>query len=169
MVVLTTSLGDITIELDGEKAPVSVDNFLGYVDAHFYDGTLFHRVINGFMVQGGGYTADMKQKPTRPAIRNEADNGLKNLRGTIAMARTAAKDSATAQFFINLVDNSFLDHGSRDFGYAVFGKVVQGMEVVDRIAAVKTGAGDVPAEPVLILGVRRQGAAPPAAGGASPP
>ena len=156
MVVLTTSLGDIVIELDGEKAPISVKNFLDYVDAQFYDGTIFHRVIPGFMVQGGGFTADMQQKNTRATIRNEADNGLMNVRGTIAMARTAAKDSATAQFFINLVDNGFLDHGSRDFGYAVFGKVVQGMEVVDRIAAVRTGDGDVPTETVLIQTAHRQ-------------
>ncbi|MBF0584968.1 MAG: peptidylprolyl isomerase [Magnetococcales bacterium] len=158
MVVLTTSLGDITIALNAEKAPISVKNFLDYVDAHFYDGTIFHRVIAGFMVQGGGFSADMQQKPTQPPIRNEADNGLKNSRGTIAMARTQIRDSATAQFFINLVDNSFLDHGSRDFGYAVFGTVVQGMEVVDRIAAVKTGSGDVPVEQVLILKIRRQDA-----------
>ncbi|MBF0162707.1 MAG: peptidylprolyl isomerase [Magnetococcales bacterium] len=156
MVVLTTSLGDIVIELDEEKAPVSVKNFLDYVDAHFYDGTIFHRVIRGFMVQGGGMTAEMQQKSTRAPIRNEADNGLKNVRGSIAMARTAVKDSATAQFFINLVDNGFLDHGSRDFGYAVFGKVVQGMDVVDRIAAVKTGGGDVPLETVLIQKAHRQ-------------
>ncbi len=161
MVVLTTSLGDITIELDAEKAPISVKNFLDYVDAHFYDGTIFHRVIKGFMVQGGGFTPDMQQKPTQPAIRNEADNGLKNGRGTLAMARTSAKDSATAQFFINVVDNTFLDHGSRDFGYAVFGKVVQGMEVLDRIATVKTKSGDVPVEPVVIQSARRQTATQP--------
>lgn len=160
MVVLTTSLGDITIELNAEKAPISVKNFLDYVDAHFYDGTIFHRVIKGFMIQGGGFTPDMQQKSTRPPIRNEADNGLKNVRGSLAMARTSIKDSATAQFFINLVDNSFLDHGSRDFGYAVFGQVVQGMEVVDKIAAVQTGSGDVPREPVLLKSVTRKSAAP---------
>ncbi|MBF0460721.1 MAG: peptidylprolyl isomerase [Magnetococcales bacterium] len=155
MVVLTTSFGDITLELEAEKAPGTVQNFLDYVDAHFYDGTIFHRVIKGFMIQGGGFTPNMQQKTTRSPIRNEADNGLKNARGTIAMARTAAKDSATAQFFINVVNNAFLDHGSRDFGYAVFGKVVQGMEVVDRIAAVRTGGGDIPTEPVLIQTARR--------------
>lgn len=156
MVVLTTSLGEITIALDAEKAPISVKNFLDYVDANFYDGTIFHRVINGFMVQGGGFSPDMRQKTTKASIRNEADNGLKNVRGTLAMARTQVKDSATAQFFINLVDNTFLDHGSRDFGYAVFGTVVQGMDVVDRIATVKTARGDVPVEPILILQARRQ-------------
>lgn len=156
MVVLTTSLGEITIALDAEKAPISVKNFLDYVDAQFYDGTIFHRVIKGFMVQGGGFTPDMQQKTTRAPIRNEADNGLKNVRGSLAMARTQVKDSATAQFFINLVDNTFLDHGSRDFGYAVFGQVVQGMDVVDRIAEVKTARGDVPVEQVIILNVRRQ-------------
>ncbi len=156
MVVLTTSLGDITIALDAEKAPISVKNFLDYVDAHFYDGTIFHRVIKSFMVQGGGFSPDMTQKTTQAPIRNEADNGLKNVRGTLAMARTQVKDSATAQFFINLVDNTFLDHGSRDFGYAVFGTVVQGMDVVDRIAEVKTARGDLPVEQVLILKAQRQ-------------
>jgi peptidyl-prolyl cis-trans isomerase A (cyclophilin A) len=163
MVVLTTSLGEITIELNEEKAPISVKNFLDYVDAQFYDGTIFHRVIKGFMIQGGGFTPDMQQKATRPTIRNEADNGLKNVRGSLAMARTQIKDSATAQFFINLVDNSFLDHGSRDFGYAVFGQVVQGMEVVDKIAAVQTGSGDLPKEQVLIQRVTRKAAAPQSA------
>ncbi|MEO5362788.1 MAG: peptidylprolyl isomerase [Magnetococcus sp. DMHC-8] len=169
MVVLTTSLGDITIELDADKAPVTVKNFLDYVDAQFYDGTIFHRVIPGFMVQGGGFTPDMQQKSTRPPIRNEADNGLKNVRGSIVMARTSVKDSATAQFFINLVDNGFLDHGSRDFGYAVFGRVVQGMEVVDRIATVKTGRADLPVEPIIMQTVRRVASDQPAAGGATPP
>ena len=149
VVVLNTSQGAITLELDDEKAPVTVANFLEYVDAGHYDGTVFHRVIDGFMIQGGGFEPGMKQKSTRAPIKNEADNGLKNDRGTIAMARTAQKDSATAQFFINLKDNDFLNHGSRDFGYAVFGRVTDGMDVVDRIAKVETarkgGHGDVPA------------------------
>ena len=146
MVVLVTSLGDITLELEPEKAPISVENFLNYVDAGFYDGTVFHRVIPNFMIQGGGMTANLSQKPTRPAIKNEAENGLKNDAGTIAMARTSAPDSATAQFFINLKDNDFLNHGARDFGYAVFGHVTQGMDVVKKIGAVPTGANDVPVE-----------------------
>ncbi len=158
-VLLSTSLGEIEIELAADKAPVSVENFLGYVDAGFYDGTVFHRVIPGFMVQGGGFTEDMRQKDTRAPIRNEADNGLHNVRGTLAMARTQAKDSATAQFFINHRDNAFLDHGSRDFGYAVFGKVVRGMDVVDRIAQVPTGNRgmhqNVPSTPVTILSAKR--------------
>ena len=120
----------------------------------FYDNTIFHRVINNFMVQGGGITADMKQKPTKAPIKNEAENGLKNERGTVAMARTADVNSATSQFFINHRDNAFLDHGVRDFGYAVFGKVVEGMDVVDKIAAVKTRPGDVPLETVSILSIK---------------
>ncbi|MEX6504194.1 peptidylprolyl isomerase [Pseudomonas zhanjiangensis] len=158
-VLLTTSLGDIEIELDAEKAPVSVDNFLGYVDSGYYAGTQFHRVIPGFMVQGGGFDADLQQKQTRAPIKNEADNGLHNVRGTIAMARTQVRDSATSQFFINHKDNDFLDHGSRDFGYAVFGKVVRGMEVVDKIAQVPTGNRggyqNVPLKPVLIIEAKR--------------
>jgi len=158
MVVLKTSLGDIQIELFSEQAPVSVQNFLTYVKTGFYNGTIFHRVIPGFMIQGGGMTPKMQEKPARPPIKNEADNGLKNTRGTLAMARTQIKDSATAQFFINLVDNDFLDHGERDFGYAVFGKVVEGMDVVDKIAAVPTGSSgmhqDVPLKPVLIESAR---------------
>ena len=158
MVVLKTSLGDIQIELFPEQAPVSVQNFLTYVKTGFYNGTIFHRVIPGFMIQGGGMTPKMQQKPARPPIKNEADNGLKNTRGTLAMARTQIKDSATAQFFINLVDNDFLDHSERDFGYAVFGKVVEGMDVVDKIAAVPTGSSgmhqDVPLKPVLIESAR---------------
>jgi len=160
VVVLNTSLGEIKLELDAEKAPVTVKNFLAYVDGGFYDGTVFHRVIPGFMIQGGGMTADMGQKQTRAPIENEADNGLKNDRGTVAMARTADKDSATSQFFINLKDNEFLNHGARDFGYAVFGRVVEGMDVVDKIAAVPTGSKgmhqNVPAEPVLIKSARRE-------------
>jgi peptidyl-prolyl cis-trans isomerase A (cyclophilin A) len=149
-VKLETSLGDIVLELYPGKAPLTVENFLIYVEGGFYDGTIFHRVIPNFMVQGGGMTPDMKRKETRTAVKNEADNGLKNDRGTIAMARTSAKDSATSQFFINLKNNDFLNHGVRDFGYAVFGRVVQGMDVVDKIAAVPTGPGDVPRETVLI-------------------
>jgi len=156
VVILTTSLGEIKIELDAEKAPISSENFLAYVDDGFYDGTIFHRVISGFMVQGGGMTPDMRQKPTKAPIKNEADNGLKNDRGTIAMARTADVNSATAQFFINHRDNDFLNHGARDFGYAVFGHVVDGMDVVDKIAAVPTGPGDVPTEAVVIESARRE-------------
>ena len=140
-VELKTSQGVVVIELDREHAPKTVDNFLAYVKSGFYDGTIFHRVIPGFMVQGGGFTADMKQKPTQPPIRNEAANGLKNLRGTVAMARTGQVDSATAQFFINLVDNGFLDHRDSTpggFGYCVFGHVIEGMDVVDAIAATPT-------------------------------
>jgi peptidyl-prolyl cis-trans isomerase A (cyclophilin A) len=136
-----------------------VDNFLGYVDSGYYADTQFHRVIPGFMVQGGGFDAELQQKQTRAPIKNEADNGLHNVRGTLAMARTQVRDSATSQFFINHKDNAFLDHGSRDFGYAVFGKVVRGMEVVDQIAQVPTGnrAGpqNVPNKPVLILEAKR--------------
>ena len=153
-VLLTTSLGEIEIELDADKAPISTANFLAYVDSGYYAGTQFHRVIPGFMVQGGGFDADMQQKETQAPIKNEADNGLHNVRGTLAMARTQVRDSATSQFFINHKDNAFLDHGSRDFGYAVFGKVVKGMDVVDKIKAVPTGskAGhqDVPVEDVVI-------------------
>lgn len=156
IVVITTTLGDITVELDTEKAPISVENFLAYVDEGFYDETIFHRVIPNFMIQGGGMIEDMTRKETRPPIRNEADNGLNNDRGTIAMARTAAKDSATSQFFINVKDNVFLNHGSRDFGYTVFGHVIDGMDVADAIAAVRTRAGDVPVETVSIVSVRRK-------------
>ncbi len=161
-VLLKTSKGDITVELFQDKAPVSVKNFLSYVDDKAYDGTIFHRVIKGFMVQGGGMTADMHEKSSKPPIKNEAANGLKNKRGTLAMARTPEIDSATCQFFINLVDNTFLDHQEGDpekFGYAVFGKVVAGMDVVDAIAAVPTGSKgmhrDVPREPVTIVSVTR--------------
>ncbi len=161
MVIFSTNMGDITIELFPEDAPVTVENFLKYVDEGFFDGTVFHRVIPGFMIQGGGFTAEMVQKETREPIKNEADNGLKNERGTLSMARTNAVDSATSQFFLNVADNAFLDHGSRDFGYAVFAKVVDGMDVVDQIAAVKTGSRgghqDVPLEPVIITSARRKG------------
>ncbi len=160
MVIMTTSLGAITIELDAEKAPITVDNFLKYVDDGFYDGLIFHRVIPNFMIQGGGMNADMDEKPNNPPIKNEADNGLPNDRGTIAMARTQVVDSATSQFFINLNNNSFLNHGGRDFGYAVFGKVVDGMDVVDKIAQVETGMSrghsDVPVETVTIESVKRK-------------
>ncbi len=157
-VVMETSLGNITIELDDAKAPLSAKNFLQYVDDGFYNGTIFHRIIANFMIQGGGMTPDMRQKTTKPAIRNEGGNGLRNKRGTIAMARTSVPDSATSQFFINVVDNGFLDRDqSQDgVGYAVFGKVVEGLDVVDKIKAVKTGAQDVPREPVLIQKVYRK-------------
>ena len=152
-------LGNITIELDAEKAPVTVANFLEYVNKGHYDGTIFHRVIPGFMIQGGGFVPGMDQKPTAAEIKNEADNGLRNDRGTIAMARTQAVDSAASPFFINHKDNGFLNHGGRDFGYAVFGKVVRGMDVVDRIAKVRTGNRgmhqNVPVEPVLILSAKK--------------
>lgn len=155
--VIETSMGTITLELDETKAPVTVANFAQYAKDGFYDGTIFHRVIDGFMIQGGGFTKDMNQKETRAAIRNEAMNGLKNARGTIAMARTSVVDSATSQFFINLVDNDFLDFQNptpQGFGYAVFGKVTDGMEVVDAIAKVRTGNvgyfQNVPAETVTI-------------------
>ncbi len=160
MVVFETSKGEITLELFEEQAPVTVENFLSYVDEGFYDGTIFHRVIPGFMVQGGGFTPDMKQKQTKAPIKNEADNGLKNERGNLSMARTQDVNSATTQFFINVTDNEFLDHGSRDFGYAVFARVVDGMDVVDEIVAVPTGRSgmhsDVPKEPVLIERARRK-------------
>jgi cyclophilin family peptidyl-prolyl cis-trans isomerase len=158
-VALSTSKGDLTIELFAQEAPVTVQNFLQYVDDGFFDGTVFHRVIPGFMIQGGGMDAEMRQKSTRAPIANEAKNGLKNARGTLAMARTSDVNSATAQFFINLTDNAFLDHGTRDFGYAVFGRVTAGMDVVDAIAKVKTGRkgphDDVPVEPVTIQKARR--------------
>ena len=156
-VTMETSEGVITLELDDAKAPKTVANFIAYAKAKHYDGTIFHRVIDGFMIQGGGFTKEMEQKKTNEPIKNEADNGLKNLRGTIAMARTMVVDSATSQFFINLVDNGFLDfrgpHPSM-YGYAVFGKVTAGMDVVDKIAKVRTGnAGmhqNVPVKPVEI-------------------
>jgi len=160
-VLMKTSLGEITIELYPDKAPITVKNFLDYVDAKFYDGTIFHRVIPGFMNQGGGFTADMQQKPTRAPIKNEAGNGLKNTVGTVAMARTGVVDSATAQFFINTADNAFLDHRDETapgFGYAVFGKVVNGIDVVKKIAAVPTankgGLQNVPVTAIVIESVR---------------
>lgn len=161
-VLMKTSKGDIIIELFPQKAPITVQNFLNYVDEGFYDGTIFHRVIKGFMIQGGGYTTELHRKSTKPPIKNEAANGLSNKRGTIAMARTMEIDSATAQFFINLVDNTFLDHRSNTpegYGYCVFGRVIQGMDVVDAIAEVKTmtrrGMRDVPRETIEIISVRR--------------
>ena len=158
-VEMQTSLGRIVIELDDAKAPGSTKNFLAYVQDGFYNGTVFHRVIPNFMIQGGGFTADMTQKPTKAPIQNEAKNGLKNARGTIAMARTQDPHSATAQFFINHVDNVMLDYPSRDnWGYAVFGKVTEGMDVVDKIAQVRTGNRgmhqNVPVEPVVIQSVK---------------
>lgn len=149
-----TSEGSFVLQLRPDVAPGTVDNFLGYVNNGFYDGTIFHRVIPGFMIQGGGFTEELTRKPTEQPIRNEASQTLRNLRGTIAMARTSAPDSATSQFFINLVDNGFLDAGVRGAGYAVFGKVTEGMGVVDSIAGVKTGQArgmaDVPVAPVVI-------------------
>jgi cyclophilin family peptidyl-prolyl cis-trans isomerase len=158
-VILVTSLGDITLELDAERAPKSVANFLAYVKSGHYEGTVFHRVIEGFMIQGGGFTPDMKQKSTRPPIPIESQNGLKNVRGAVAMARTSDPNSATSQFFINVVDNPRLDYPSFDgHGYTVFGKVVAGMDVVDKIRVVPTTANgphqNVPAQPVLIKSAR---------------
>ena len=155
IVKLETTMGDITIELNEKAAPVTVKNFLRYVEEGFYDGTIFHRVINNFMIQGGGFTQDMKRKQTHPPIKNEASNGLKNDRGTVAMARTPNPDSATGQFFINHRDNNSLNYtGPSKPGYAVFGKVIQGMDVVDKIAAMKTTTRrrmqNVPIEPIVI-------------------
>lgn len=160
VVVIKTNMGTIEMALDAEKAPISVQNFLSYVKTSFYDSTIFHRVIPNFMIQGGGFTVGMTQKPTQPPIKNEAGNGLKNKRGTVAMARTNVINSATCQFFINHVDNEFLDHTddtAKGFGYAVFGQVTKGMDVVDKIASVATGAQDVPRQPVVILSVREKG------------
>jgi len=161
VVVISTSAGDITVELFKDKAPISVTNFLEYATEGFYPGTIFHRVVRGFVVQGGGYTATMAEKPTRPPIQNEATNGLRNVRGTVAMARTQSLRSATSQFYFNVSSNPDLDHqgfSPRDFGYAVFGRVLSGMDVVDRIASVPThvsaGMEDVPVDPVLITGVK---------------
>ncbi|MGY0216010.1 peptidylprolyl isomerase [Endozoicomonadaceae bacterium StTr2] len=157
MVILHTSFGDIKLELDAEKAPKTVANFINYVKKGHYDGTIFHRVINGFMIQGGGYAPGMDEKDTDAPIENEADNGLKNEAGTIAMARTMDPHSASAQFFINVADNSFLNHSGKSqqgWGYAVFGKVVEGMDVVEKIKSIQTGNfgfhQDVPTEDVLI-------------------
>lgn len=158
MIKLHTSLGTIGLELDAEKAPKTVANFLAYVGSGHYDNTVFHRVIDGFMVQGGGFEPGMKQKPARDTVENEAKNGLKNERGSVAMARTSDPHSASAQFFINLADNGFLDYPGQDgWGYCVFGKVVEGMDVVDQIKNVKTGRSgfhqDVPVEDVIITRV----------------
>lgn len=157
MVKLSTNFGDITLELNAEKAPITVANFLQYVESGFYDGVIFHRVIDGFMIQGGGFDADMQQKKTKGEIKNEADNGLSNDNYTIAMARTSIPDSASSQFFINATDNDFLNHTAKTpsgWGYCVFGKVVEGMDVVDKIKKVKTtskaGHRDVPVEAVII-------------------
>ena len=159
-ILMTTTLGPMTLELDADNAPKTVENFLSYVSNGFYDGTIFHRVINDFMVQGGGFTADMEQKATQAPIDNEANNGLKNARGTIAMARTQDPHSATAQFFINVQDNDFLNHTGENmqgWGYAVFGKITDGEDVLDKIRCVQTGsqAGhqDVPVEPIIIESV----------------
>ena len=159
-VTIDTSLGSITIELFADKAPVSVENFLRYVNENFYAGTIFHRVVHGLVIQGGGFTPDLVEKPTRPPIQNEATNGLRNLRGTVAMARTRVLRSATSQFYINLADNSMFDHtgyAPDDFGYAVFGRVTAGMDVVDKIGVlpvtVQGAMENVPATPVLIKGI----------------
>ncbi len=162
-VVVETNLGSFTIELDEAKAPKTVQNFLAYVDGGHYTGTIFHRVIKAFMIQGGGYDASYEKKSTRAPIVNEADNGLKNLKGTVAMARTSDPHSATAQFFVNAADNAFLDHKAktdREWGYTVFGKVVSGMDVVAKIEGVKTDKGgpfakDAPVEMVTILSAKR--------------
>jgi cyclophilin family peptidyl-prolyl cis-trans isomerase len=163
VVVMETNKGTIRIELWADKAPISVENFLRYTDNELYDGLIFHRVINGFMIQGGGFNADMVQLSTYEPIKNEAKSNVPNNRGTLSMARTNVVDSATSQFFINLVDNDFLNHTNdtpRGFGYAVFGEVIEGMEVVDEIASVVTGRSgpysDVPTEPVVIVSARRE-------------
>lgn len=163
IVVMETSMGPVEIELFADKAPISTQNFLKYADEGFYNGTIFHRVISDFMIQGGGFTEDMKQKPTHAPIKNEATNGLKNERGTLAMARTMVVDSATAQFFINVKDNGFLNHtapNERGYGYAVFGKVISGMDVVDKIKAVPTSNKgmheNVPTTPVVIKSMKRK-------------
>ena len=157
MITIKTNHGDISVELFEDKAPISCENFRQYANDGHYNGTVFHRVIPNFMIQGGGMDENMADKPTRAPIKNEADNGESNARGTLAMARTNVVDSATSQFFINLKDNNFLDHGTRDFGYAVFARVTDGMDVVDKIAAVQTGNRgghqDVPVEAVTITEV----------------
>ena len=166
-IVIDTNLGKITAELYQDKAPATVSNVLAYIDEKFYDDTIFHRVIDGFMIQGGGFTKNMAQKAAKPPVKNEADNGLSNTRGTLAMARTMVPDSATCQFFINLVDKNteflnFTSKTAQGWGYCVFGKVVEGMDVVDAIAKVPTGFSgphqNVPVEPVVIRSIRRQDA-----------
>ena len=156
-VTIPTTVGQMTLELDADNAPKTVENFLSYASSGFYDGTIFHRVINNFMIQGGGFTTDMEQKPTQAPVDNEANNGLKNERGTIAMARTQDPHSATAQFFINVQDNDFLNHTGENmqgWGYTVFGKITQGEDVLDKIRCVQTGSQgghqDVPTEPIII-------------------
>jgi peptidyl-prolyl cis-trans isomerase A (cyclophilin A) len=159
MIRFETTLGDFTIEFHEKEAPQTVANFLRYIDEGFFDGTIFHRIVPGFVIQGGGFTEDMTQKRTHPTIKNEADNGLKNDRGTLSMARTSDVNSATSQFFVNLKDNEFLDHKKGNFGYAVFARVTEGMDVIDKIAAVETGRrrgfDDVPVQPVIMKSVRR--------------
>ena len=163
MIRFETSLGDFTVELLPDEAPQTVENFLRYVDESFFDGTLFHRVVPGFVIQGGGLTSGFQSKTTHPPVKNEANNGLKNLRGTLSMARTNDPHSATSQFFVNLRDNDFLDQKSGQHGYAVFGRVTAGMDVIDRIAVVSTGRrkgyDDAPLEDVLIRSARRVTAA----------
>ena len=159
MIRFETSHGAFTVELFPKEAPITVENFLRYVDDGHFDGTIFHRIVPGFVIQGGGFTEDMTQKKTQPPVKNEADNGLKNKRGTLSMARTNDVNSATSQFFVNLKDNEFLDHKKGNFGYAVFARVTEGMDVVDKIAAVETGRrrgfDDVPVQPVIMKSVRR--------------
>jgi cyclophilin family peptidyl-prolyl cis-trans isomerase len=159
MVRFETSHGAFTVELFPKEAPVTVENFLRYVDDQHFDGTIFHRIVPGFVIQGGGLTADFRNKETRDPIQNEAKNGLKNKRGTLSMARTSDINSATSQFFVNLADNDFLDHSARDYGYAVFGRVTEGMDVIDKIAKVGTGRRkgyqDAPLEDVVITSARR--------------
>jgi peptidyl-prolyl cis-trans isomerase A (cyclophilin A) len=159
MIRFETSLGDFTIEFFEKEAPLSVANFTSYIDDGHFDGTIFHRIVPGFVIQGGGFTEDMTQKKVKAPVKNEADNGLKNKRGTLSMARTNDINSATSQFFVNLKDNDFLDHSRGNFGYAVFAEVTQGMDVIDKIAAVATGRkkgfDDVPVEAVTMKSVRR--------------
>ena len=159
MIRFETTLGDFTIELYEKDAPLSVANFLRYIGDEFFDGTIFHRIVPGFVIQGGGFTEDMTQKRTQPPVKNEADNGLKNKRGTLSMARTNDINSATSQFFVNLKDNDFLDHSRGNFGYAVFARITEGMDVIDKIAAVETGRrrgfDDVPVDPVIMKSVKR--------------
>ena len=154
-----TSHGGFSVELFPKEAPVTVENFLAYVEEGFFDGTIFHRIVPGFVIQGGGLDKEFQNKETRAPIRNEAKNGLKNTRGTLSMARTSVVDSATSQFFVNLADNAFLDHSARDFGYAVFGRVTEGLDVIDKIAGVATGRRkgyqDAPMEDVVIVSARR--------------
>jgi len=163
MVIFETIHGTFTVELFPKEAPITVENFLRYVDDKHFDGTVFHRIVPGFVIQGGGLTADFANKKTRAPIANEAKNGLKNTRGSLSMARTSDINSATSQFFVNLADNAFLDHSARDYGYAVFGRIKEGMDVIDKIARVATGRRkgyqDAPLEDVVIVSARR---APPA-------